>query len=174
MHTTTHNDFIAAIKIHGLIDYIDLTATGDNTPKLYNIMNEQITTGCHLVNKKTISETYQDIDVKQIVGQVGRFNNCNELTCCCDPGYNFSTWISACRRGTFYDNLTKLQNNPEYYFNQIIEANDPLAFYTEDNKLFYSTGCSTRAIIAKLLLTMYEDVVGTTSLLKNVKIITKI
>ena len=123
----------------------------------------------HLMSLRDQPIIYRDISVNNIVGQVGRFSDCGDGHCCGHPNYNYSTWLSAIKFPIFYRLLKQLRENPQYYLNEIAK---PLEFYTDDNISYYSQGCSQRAIIAKLFLSLYNNLFGTDILLKNVVVTT--
>lgn len=158
----SQNDFITLVKA---LDIVDIVNKYSNMIE-YSDLNEKIKAGCG--NKPNLDSQYrtQNIFVQEIMGQVGRFSDCGGS--CCSSGYSYSTWISALKRNTFWDLRQLLIKNPEYYYEKMKK---PLEFFTIDNKTFYSTGCSRRAIVAKVLLTLHFDLTGINIPLKNVLVI---
>lgn len=156
----SHYNFIELIKSNNLLNILKNNSNAQCDKEIL----AKIEGGCHLQRLDTQKTVYMDIMVDNIVGQVGRFSDCGNGYCCGHPRYSYSTWQSALEYPIFWKYLELLRENPEYYFNEI---NEPLKFYTSDFKSFYSTGCSQRAIIAKVLLTLYRELVGCDVLIKN-------
>lgn len=158
----TKNEFIDQIKKHGLVNLLNENYTDELAEKL----SIPIKGGCHLMINNldpqsiTLMKTHPDL----IVGQVGRFSECRV---CCNSGYKAETWKSLLNRFTFCEHLDELQENPECYF----EMSKPLKVYTENNR-FFSTGCSRRAIVAKNLFSLYQQMTGHEQLI-NIACITK-
>lgn len=154
-------DFLELIREYGLLYMLDKFM---NKELEYHIKTS-VKAGCHLIVLREQPIIYRDISVNSIVGQVGRFSDCGNGYCCGHPNYSYSTWLSAVKFPIFYRLLEQLRENPQYYLNEMAK---PLEFYTEDNISYYSQGCSQRAIIAKLFLSLYNSLFGTDILLKNV------
>lgn len=148
----TKNEFIDQIKKHGLVKLLN----ENYTDKLSGKLSVPIIAGCHLMinNLDPQATTLMKIHPDLIIGQVGRFNECRSN--CCSSGYkDGATWKSLLNKSTFDGHLDELQKHPECYF----EMSKPLKFYTENNK-FFSTGCSRRAIVAKNLFSLYQQMTG--------------
>lgn len=154
-------DFLSLISKHGLPDLLNKFMNHE----LQDNVGGSIKLGCHLLYLKYEPIVYRDISVNSIVGQVGVFSDCGDGYCCRHPIYSYSTWVSAINHSIFDEMLEQLRENPRYYLN---EMNKPLEFYTKDDISYYSQGCSQRAIIAKLFLSLYNNLFGTDILLKNV------
>lgn len=156
----SEQDFFKLVKSNGLQYMLDTYSSNNLKIELNNLIEP----GCHLMQFRDDPIVRKDISVRNIVGQVGVFNSCHD-NCCSHQTFGGSTWVSASTKRNYDGILELLHINPEYYFKEIEK---PLEFFTDDNINYYSRGCSKRAILAKLILSLYNEMYGKNILLKNV------
>lgn len=163
----THEEFIKSLQENDLCYMLD----NCKDALLIEKLSTKILSGCHLHNNHPNDYTtiLMDISVDSIIGQVGQFSDCN--WCCNHNHNNYSTWRTALS-SSYVKYLKKsynlLKTSPEHYFNPLAGK---IQFYTSDYNEFYSTGCSTQAIIAKCLFGLYKSMVGDDLMLMSVKVL---
>lgn len=145
------------------------------------LLNTPILSGCDWTNnldenKKLIT----DIDVRTLVGQIGKYTSCCCNLCGGSRSALGSTWLSPLldadrliHRGVhgFISN-----NGVEPYFTTVLQRNPReyvINFFTPDNgKTYYTDNCSNSAIVIKGIIILKNQLTGSQDYrLKNIQLI---
>jgi len=145
-----YKDFLNTVNTTATAELIRLAPQS-----MIDKLNVNIQCACQY-NGTLITEQVGNIDINNIVGQIGEWSNCSfSGGCNQNDSRRNSTWISPFHkihiiREEYWD-LVK-ENGVEYFYHETV-FKPPLRFYLKDGK-FYTTSCSHRIILAKFLFTL--------------------